>query len=61
MPDQPVERTELEEAQAEVDRLDKKFRDYDGGDRPQSPPASLFRELYAAEARRNDLRDAAKR
>ena len=51
----PEAARQLADARAEHDRLDAKFRSYDGGDRPQSPPASLIRDMRAAEERVREL------
>lgn len=39
----------LASARARVSELRERFESYSGGDRPQSPPASLLRDLFAAE------------
>lgn len=51
----------IQELQARVDKLNEKFRSYDGGDRPMSPPAKLMRELFDAEKELSEARLAEKR
>jgi hypothetical protein len=45
----------LASVKARRDELDAKFRSYDGGDRPMSPPVSLIRDLARAEERVREI------
>ncbi len=47
--------TDREAAQRRIDNLEARFVSYSGGDRPMSPPASLFRELEEARGKLTTL------
>ena len=47
----------VEQLQGLVYRLRERFRSYDGGDRPMSPPARRIQELCDAEARPEAARE----
>ncbi len=49
----------LAQLQSHRDELDARFRSYDGGDRPMSPPVKLIRELAMVEAELRAAKDAA--
>ena len=46
---------DIAEARRRVAELTARFEGYDVGDRPMSPPVSLFRELRVAEDRLREL------